>query len=433
VSVLRRRSRVVPGLGLCAALGLATLSPAADWPQFLGQDSNGIAPDAKGLLRQWPAEGLKAVWTTPVGMGYAGPAIFGDNVLILDREGQDNDGKDAKDVLRRINLKDGKEIWRSEYDAPGKLDHPASRSTPATDGKLVFSIGPFGQIRAVTFADGKVVWKGDMLKDWEVARPGWGVSTSPLLYGDWVIMAPWGKKAALVAYEKATGNVAWTTPNPKGIVQDYQSPVPMKLGGRSMIVSNSRQGYMIGVDARDGRQLWEYTGYAASKKGWNIPSPIQVPDDRVLIIGGYGAGSAMIKIEAQGDQFAVKELWKNVNMGSMCNQALVYDGFIYCNSADVEKGLICLTLDGQVKWDSKAQRKFFDMGAILIADGLIFALHGQSGDLYMVEASPEGYRELGKVSLLSRGENWAPMAFANGKLIIRDHAKQMVCLDLMAK
>jgi outer membrane protein assembly factor BamB len=412
---------------LCAVLGVATLSLAADWPQFLGPDSNGIASDAKGLPRQWPATGPKVMWTTSVGIGYAGPAIFGDSVLILDREG------DAKDVLRRIGLKDGKDVWRFDYDAPGKLDHNGSRSTPATDGKLVFCIGPFGQIHAVNFADGKEVWKADLLKDWEAVKPNWGVSTSPLLYGKWVIMAPWGKKAALVAYEKETGKVAWTTLNPKGIIQDYQSPVAMKLAGREMIVSNGRQGYMIGVDAMTGTQLWEYTGYAASKKGWNIPSPIQAPDDRVLITGGYGAGSAMIKIEAQGDQFVVKELWKNLNMGTKCNQALVYNGFIYCNSADVGKGLICLTFDGEVKWDSKAQNKTFDMGDILIADGLIFVLHGKSGDLYMVEASPEGYKELGKASLLSAGENWAPMAYANGKLIIRDYAKQMVCLDLMAK
>ena len=416
---VRRRAIV---LGVAVALGMATCALAADWPQYLGPQRDGVAHDAKGLARSWPEAGPKMLWETPVGPGFGGAAIYGDSVLLLDREGN------ARDVLRRISLADGKDVWTSPYDAPGQVDHNGSRPTPATDGNLVYSIGPFGHIRAVKFSDGSPVWEGHLLKDWEAQQPGWAVSTSPLLYGDWVIVMPWGKQAALVALDKATGTAMWKTPNPKGVIQEYQSPVAMTLGGQDMILAAGRQGYLIGVDAKTGNQLWEYNGYP--KGGWQIPSPLAIGDGRVFLTGGYGQGCVMIKVERDGDQYKVTELFKNKSMGTKCAQALLWDGYIYGNSSDVGGGLRCLTLDGQVKWDSKqGGGPTFDLGTVLIADGLIYAVNGGNGDIYMAEATPDAYKQLGKASLLAPPEPWAPMAFKEGKLIARD-MHRLVCLDV---
>jgi len=416
-----RRRRVA--MGLACILCVAAAASAADWPQFLGPNRNGISPDATDLPGKWGDGVPRKVWSLSVGRGYAGPAIFGDSVLILDRE------PNRADVLRRLRLSDGREVWRFRYDAPGKVQYPGSRSTPATDGRLVFTIGPFGHLHAVRFSDGKPVWKGHILRDWAARRPTWGVATSPLLLGDLVIVAPWGRKAAVVAYRKTTGKVAWTTPNPRGVVQEYQSPVPMTLDGRTMIVATGRRGYAIGVDAKTGKQLWAYTGYP--QRGWNIPSPIVVGDGRILITGGYGCGSAMFKVVRNGETYRVVELWKNRNLGTKTAQALVYKGHIYGNSADVGGGLRCLTLDGAIVWDSKAQRRAFEMGNLLIADGKIFILNGRGGRLHMVAASPDGYKELGTVSVLSGQQVWAPLAYSNGRLLVRDLQK-LVCLDLRA-
>jgi hypothetical protein len=69
---------------------------------------------------------------------------------------------------------------------------------PATDGKLVFAIGPMGDLYAVNFSDGKQAWTAHLLRDWDAASPMWGVATSPLLLGDLVVVSPWGAKASLV-------------------------------------------------------------------------------------------------------------------------------------------------------------------------------------------------------------------------------------------
>jgi outer membrane protein assembly factor BamB len=409
-------------VGMAMMMGAAVCAFAADWPQYLGPQRDGVVHDAKGLARSWPQGGPKHLWETPVGAGYGGPAVYGDSVLLLDREG------DSRDVLRRISVADGHDIWRYAYDAPGKLDHNGSRPTPATDGNLVFSIGEFGTISAVRFSDGQPVWQGDLIKDWDAKRPDWGVSTSPLLYGDWVVVMPWGKKGALAALDKQTGKPVWVTPNIRGVIEEYQSPTGMTLDGQDMILAAGRQGYLMGVDAKTGQPLWEYDGFP--KTGWQIPSPLPIGDGRIFLTGGYGAGCVMIKVERDGQQWKVTELFKNKNMGTKCAQALLWDGYIYGNSSDVGGGLRCLTLDGQYVWDSaRAGGGTFDLGNLIIADGLIYIINGGNGDITMAEASPEGYKQLGRAKLLAPPEPWGPIVISNGKLFARDMHK-MYCLDL---
>jgi hypothetical protein len=166
----------------------------------LGPDRTGVAAAAAGLPRSWPAGGPQVLWKVAVGRGFAGAAIFRDSVLLLDRE------DDARDLLRRFRLTNGTEVWRKEFDAPGKLDYNGSRTTPSTDGELIWTIGPFGHIRVVHFADGSPAWTAHLLDDWEAKGPQWGVSQPPLLLHDAVVVAPWGKKAAIVAYRKTEEN-----------------------------------------------------------------------------------------------------------------------------------------------------------------------------------------------------------------------------------
>ncbi len=415
----RRLGMVV--LGLAVGLWLSVGPALADWPQYLGPERDGIARQAKDLPRSWPASGPEVLWRVSVGVGFGGPAIYGDSVLLLDRE------DDARDVLRRIRLTDGEEIWRYEYDAPGKLDYNGSRSTPATDGKLVFTVGPFGHINAVKFSDGTPVWSAHLLKDWDAKIPNWGVSLSPLLLEDTVIVEPWGSKAAIVAYDKETGKVVWTTPNPAGIAQEYTSTVPMTVDGRLTLVAGGRRGHIIGIDPDTSKQLWSYTNYECRN---HIPSPTIIGGGRVLLTGGYGAGSAMLKVAHSGGGYKVTELWKNKNLGSKTPQALVYKGHVYANSCDNRKGLMCMTFDGTVQW-STGRDPGFDMGNILIADGLIFIVNGKGGDLVMAEATPAGYKELGRATVLAGKEIWAPMAYSDGKLVLRDQTT-LACVDLKA-
>jgi outer membrane protein assembly factor BamB len=175
--------------------------------------------------------------------------------------------------------------------------------------------------------------------------------------------------------------------------------------------------------------LFSYSGFP--KKGWHIPSASILPDGRIFLTGGYGAGSVMLKLEPEGDGFKVVELWKNKNLASKTGQPLIYKGYIYANNSDAGGELRCLTLDGEIKWDSAKSGDRFGLGDILIADDLIFIMNGDSGLVVMADAKPDGYKKLGEVSRLTAGEDWAPLVLSGTKLLIRDQ-RQMVCLDLSA-
>ena len=416
--------------GLLYGLGFWAVPCWADWPQFLGPNRNSVASEAKGLPRSWPAGGPKILWKVRVGMRFGGPAIYGGSVLLLDREGN------ARDVLRRIRLADGKEIWRYAYDAAGNFKIPGSRGTPATDGELIFTVGPLGHLKAVKFADGSPVWQAHLLEDWQAKLPNWGVSTSPLLRSNTIVVTPWGRKAAIVAYDKASGKVVWQTPNSHRARLEYTSPVPMTLDGQDMIVASAKarraKVHTIGVDADTGTELWCHSDY---KLNIPIASPAVLGDGRILLTGGYNAGSAMFKVQHKDGAFSTQSLWRSDQWASKIGQPIVFEGHIYANGGLCFKarknGLCCITMDGKVKWDTGGS-PWFDMGNVLLADGLLFVLNGRGGDLVMVEPSPDGYKELGRARILKGSQIWAPIAYKDGKLVIRDQ-RTLVCVDLVTK
>ena len=131
---------------------------AADWPQYFGPKRDSTSTE-KGILRSWPKEGPKVLWTAPVGIGYGGPAVSGGKVYLLDRDDK------VGDNLRCFDLSNGKELWNFAYDAPGRFDHPGSRSTPTVDGNNVYTCGPMGDLYCINTSTHKPVWNKNIWKD----------------------------------------------------------------------------------------------------------------------------------------------------------------------------------------------------------------------------------------------------------------------------
>ena len=406
-----------------AIVGLAMIAAsltAADWPQFLGPDRNGISPE-KGLARTWPEGGPKVLWTFDLGPGFGGPAIVGGKVYFLDRI-VDKD----QDAIRCLDLATGKEDWSLTYDAPGKVDFTGPRGTPTVDGKRLFVVGPFGHFTCVDLATHKIAWTKNLLTDFTTKLPMWGVSQSPVLYKDWVIVAPQSRTVGLVAYKQDTGEEVWKSPSIGPM--SYVSPALLQLGGVAQAVMITHDSTISGIAADDGKKLWSFKG--SWKNNIPIPSVTAIGDGRLFVTGGYDCGSMMIKVEKQGDAFAATEVFAVKEYGSILHNALLYQNHLYLNCTTKTKtdGLVCLDLDGKLKWKTDKAPNF-EKGCILLADGLILALDGNTGALALAEASPDSYKELARAKVLDgKGKTvWAPMALSDGKLIVRDQ-KQMKCL-----
>ena len=405
---------------LTAAFALCvTCASAADWPRVYGPRQDNTS-DQKGLLRAWPPAGPEVLWSVPVGAGFGGPAVSDGKVYLLDRD------EKVGDRLRVLDLASGKELWSFAYDAPGGFMFAGSRTTPTVEGDRVYTSGPLGDLYCIDTKTQKPAWHKNIWKDFGGGElPRWAVVQHPLVYGSLLIVAAQTPQAGVVAYDKLTGELKWKSAPLSGAA-GYVSPSVVKIGGQDQLVMvtasvgrgrTAKDGSVNGLDPRDGKVLWTYTNWQCPIP---VPQPVDAGDGRILVTGGYSAGSAMIKVERKPDgSFAVAELFKNPDFGSHTQPPILYKDHFYSQYTINERsdGLVAMSLDGKVRWKTDQQPAFVRGGAIL-ADGLLLATDG-STKLYLVEPDPSGFKPLASAVVLEAGDNWAPLALVDGKLLVR--------------
>lgn len=421
--------RYIPAILLGLFVLFVEGSVAADWPQFQGPNRDGISLET-GLARTWPEDGPRELWSIEVGAGYGGPAVVDGALYFLDRE----DGE--RDILRCLSLTSGEERWRYAYDAPGNVGHTGSRNPPTVDDKYVYSVGMMGDMLCMDRKTHELVWRKNLCKDFGGDLPQWGVAQSPVLYDNLVIVAAQAPDAFAVAFDRDSGELAWKSEGLGG--SGYVSPFVTTLAGVDQVVVQSAGrgddplGATAGLSPKDGSTLWKYVRWQCKIP---IPNATPMPDDRLFITGGYGSGSAIIQIVKEGDAFRAKELKRLADdiCGSQIQQPILYDGHLYVisNSNERQDGMVCLTVDGELKWRTKDMSGVprFERGPFISADGMFIVLDGRKGTLHLAEVSPEGYEELAQARVIKGRELWGPLALSDGKLIVRSQ-DTMKCLDL---
>ncbi len=411
---------------------VTALPGRADWPQYLGPNRNAMAPRVK-IAKGWGADGPKQLWSIPLGAGFGGASIHGGDIFVLDRDGE------TGDVLRCLDLESGAEKWNFAYAAPGKHPYPGSRTVPTVDADYVWTVGPFGHMHCLDRKTREVVWKKNILEDFDAKKPGWGVAQSPLLYKDMVIVAPQGKKAGLAAFDKKTGEVRWTSRKLSGN-PCHVSPVLATLGGVDQFImispydkkDASITNEVVSFDAATGETLWTYAGLYS----FMAIAPVTVIDERRIFLtncaynDNYDPVSIMLRITREAGAYTVEELFKTEEAGSKIHPPVLQNGYLYLNGGGKPYGMRCLSLEGKVMWRDAPN---FGLGAMILAGGLILNQNGGNGDLHLIEPGPEGYKELARAQLFNAKKStpWAPLAFSDGKLLIRD-TERMLCLDLGA-
>ena len=393
---------------------------AADWPWVYGPRRDNSS-DQKGLLRTWPETGPKQLWTTPVGAGFGGAAVSGGKVYLLDRD------EKVGDTLRVLDLATGKALWSFAYDAPGTFMFAGSRTTPTVDGEHVYTVGPLGDFYAINTKTQKPAWHKNIWKDFGGAAelPRWAIVQHPLIYGKLVIVAAQTAEAGVVAYDKITGAIKWKSPALSGTA-GYVSPSIIKINGEDHLVMitaaigrgrSARDGSVNGLDPRSGTVRWTYKEWQCAIP---VPQPVDAGDGRILITGAYGAGSAMIKVEKKADgTYGVTELFKNPDFGAHTQPPVLFKDHFYSHYTINERsdGLVAMSMDGKVKWKTDQQPPFVRGGLILVK-GLLLMTDG-STKLYLVEPDPSGFKPLASAVILEAGDNWAPLALVDGKLLVR--------------
>lgn len=399
-------SRLV--LGFTACLGLAVTLDAADWPQWRGPDRSNklvdfIAPTA------WPKE-LAQKWKTKVGDGVASPVLVGDKIYVHARTGEE-------EVAYCIEADTGKIVWSEKFATPapripmGGFTGP--RSTPAVaDGKLC-TFGVNGVVSCHDAKTGKLTWRKETK-----GTPGFKTSYSPLVADGKCIMhigggGGFGKgkggggSGEIVAYDLKDGSEKWTW---KGDAPAYSSPVLATAKGTKIVVVPTERG-VVGVGLADGKLLFQ--GSSTNGKYGNTVTPIADGDTVYL------SGTLAMKIEADGEKFKLKELWKADQSPHMYNSPTLKDGRIYgmTGSGRGTSYLYCLDArTGDVLWVDKEKRG--ECGSVLDAGSVLLALSSDS-NLLAFKPSDKGYEEIAKIKV-SDSPTWAVPIITGKRVFVKD-------------
>jgi len=390
----------------------AAAAQTASWPGYRGEFRDGVYREPIRLV--W--EGLTPMWKQPVGGGRASFAVAGGRAFTIEQ-------RKRQEVVAAYDVITGKELWTNAWTERfnsalmgimGGGEGP--RATPTFADGRVYALGGRGEFRCLDAATGKLVWRTNILQDAGAKNLTWGMAGSPLVAGDAVIVQPGGPKGrSVAAYDRRTGKKLWTALDDKTA---YASPMLVTIGGVThLAIVNSERLVGLSLDRHD--VLWEFpwsTGHDAS-----ATQPIVVGDNRVFYSSGYGTGAVVIELTKTGDKFSVREVWRNIRMKNRQSSSVLRDGFIY----GLDEGILaCLdAATGDLKW--KGGR--YGHGQVLLAgDHLVITT--EEGELVLVAATPERFREVARVPAVD-GETWNVPAFADGILLVRN-TKEMAAFDL---
>lgn len=406
---LAARATVVP-TGTVADLPTAQ---SADWPGFRGANRDGAVPLAS--YRGWDGTQPRERWRNKtVGPAWSSFCVVGEFLFT-----QEQRGESESVVCYRADS--GEEVWaRGE---PGKhYDQPSGtgpRATPTFADGRVFAVSAGGVVSCLKASNGEPVWTVNLIERFGATKPVFGLSTSPLVAGDLVIVNPASPAGPrLVALDAATGATRWQTEG-KG-TDGYSSPHPATIAGAPQVLIFNGAG-LFGHDPASGRELWHYDWVTKQNEPTTV-QPLVLSDGRVVIGGGnVGLGTRCVKVSREGEGWTASEAWKAQRFTPKFNDVVQVGDSLF--GLDTGK-LVCLDLaKGAVRW------KDGDYGAgqlLLVGDHVLVV--SEAGQLACVAAKSDEHEELWKVDV-AKGKAWNHLAVARGRLFFRN-ATEMVAFDL---
>lgn len=399
------------------------------WTGFRGADQDNISKSEIPLIDKFPTEGPKVVWSVELGEGHAGAAIYDGRAYVLDY-----DETRRADLLRCFELSTGTELWQRGYRVAVKRNHGMSRTIPAISEKYILTIGPRGHVMCLDRETGNYRWGIDLIKDFQSEEPLWYTGQCPLIDNDVAILAPGGTHI-MIGVDCETGETLWETPTQNRWKMSHSSIMIWTYGGRKMYVYSAVGGICgIAADGPDlGKILW-------STSEWNhavvSPSAVCMDDGKIFLSAGYGVGSMMIQVKLAGTDFSVSvldEYKPALGLSSEQQTPLLYNGKLFSiltkDSGPLRRQFVCVDPSNtrKILWSSGKETRF-GYGPYFIADNKFFILSDE-GDLTIARLSTRSWEPLDKIKVLPGYDAWAPIALADGYMVLRD-SKNMICLDM---
>lgn len=395
-----------------ASLWLAALGPSpvvgADWPQWRGPSRDGSAPD--GLPAELPAT-LTRLWRVEVGEGHSSPVVAGGRVYVHARDGED-------EVVRALDLADGREIWRRATPVPYRRNPAAfahgkgPRSTPVVAGGAVCVLGVTGRLACLEQGSGAVRWEHDFADRFDRAWPEFGAAMSPAAVGGRLIAHVGGiDSGSLSAFDLATGREIWSwSGDPPG----YASPIEVTLEGVAQIVTQSRS-HVVAVAAETGELLWKMPFATAYQQN----SVTALADGPRVIVSGLDLGTIALAPRRDGQgHWLLAIAWRNDELPMYLSSPVRRNGLLF-GLTDKRKGqLFCLDSEtGEALWTSAGREG--DNASLIVAGERLIVLT-TNAELAIGAATADAWAPVRYT--VADSETWAHPALAGNRLLVKDES-----------
>jgi len=371
----------------------------ADWPGFRGPARDGVIPGVR-IETDWSKSPPVELWRRPIGPGWSSFAVAGDLFYTQEQRGDD-------EIVACYNARTGEPVWMHRdaarfYESNGG---PGPRGTPTLSNGRVYAFGATGILNVLDAGDGAVVWSRNVASDADAEVPGWGFASSPLVVDDVVIVAASGK---LVAYDLATGEPRWFGPKGGG---GYSSPHLLTIDGVEQVLLQNATGAASFAPA-DGTLLWEHPW-----PGFRIVQPALIAEGDLLVSSSDAAGgisTRRIAVSHGAGGWNVEERWTSKGLKPYFNDVVVHEGHAFGFDGRI---LACIDLeDGKRKWKGG---RYGHGQLVLLPDQDVLLVLSEEGELALVDAAPDQFRELARFPAIE-GKTWNHPVLVGDLLFVRN-------------
>lgn len=385
---------------------------AQDTFQWRGPDREGIYPET-GLLKEWPADGPELLWHYDgLGDGYSSAAIFNGNIFVSGAEGDDG-------FIYALDS-EGNLLWKSPYGKEWTESYPGARSTPLVYNDKLYMVSGMGRIFCMNPADGKMVWDIDLVKAYGARNIKWGITENLAFLGEKIFCTPGGEVHNVIALNKDTGELIWTSPA-NGEVSAYCSPNVVEYNGINLLITQTASS-IVCLNADNGEMLWSHP----QPNTWSVHANTPYYDDGfVYCVSGYGQGGVKLKLSA--DAKSVTELWRETNINGRMGSFIVMGGYVY---GPDDKGLKWYGLNWE-NGETVFAENMIKAGNITAADGMLY-LYGNDGKIMLAEPKDGQIIEKSMLRVpYGTDQHWAYPVIYDKKLYVR-HGNSLMVYNLAA-
>jgi outer membrane protein assembly factor BamB len=396
---------------------LTTIIPVSVLAQIIsswsGPGRNGIYHET-GLLKEWPEQGPEVLWTIEgIGHGYSSPSFSNGKIYLsgmIDRTGY---------VF--IFNKDGSLLNSYEYGPEFYTSYPGSRSTPLVVDDLLYLVSGMGRIICLEADTGKEIWSRDATDDFGGSNIRWGITENLLIDGKKVFFAPGGQKHNIVALNRFTGEIIWSSQGiGRGDLSAYCSPLVVELPERKLFITIMASS-IVGLDASTGEFLWSYP--FTNRNSIHANTPL-FRDGHIFAFSTDEAGSVKLKLSSDGSQ--IEPVWENKEFNPMHGGAVIVEDHIYA-AVYVGRRWYCLDREtGEPVWSSRD----IDRGVVIYADGRLY-YYTERGELALSRPDPGGMEIISRTSIdhIGTGLHFSHPVILEGRLYVR-RGDAMVVFDI---